>query len=271
MIAALTKGYAPFTLPQDLHVWNLLLPGAEILLAAWIVSNVFRRAAWLISIMIFSSFALIAFVSAAGGKQSCDCFGTIRVNPWITFGLDAIMITSLLMWRHLDPSIQDSPRGVRHTSMIIAIGVAVMMAFWYPNRRNFEQSATAYPLSPHTSLVLDPSAWTNKPFPLISHIQRGQQLRRDEWLVLFYHHDCPKCQAALINLNTEAGRAATDQKHYAAIEVPPFGPVEDDLVRPPVVSLRLTDQNWFMETPRLIHLSNGIVTSVEEVKNLDDP
>jgi len=60
---------------------------------------------------------------------------------------------------------------------------------------------------------------------ILEYIDTGDKLSNGNWLVLFYHHDCPDCAEAIkryeqMGLNLR-GRA--DFLRIAFIEVPPYG------------------------------------------------
>jgi hypothetical protein len=71
----------------------------EAFLGLWLLAGIYPRGAWLGA---FGVFAILAGVSGYLGilqEPSCGCFGTIAVNPWITFAVDAVALGALWRWR----------------------------------------------------------------------------------------------------------------------------------------------------------------------------
>ena len=72
---------------------------SEILFALILVVDIWRQWTWLLSLLGFSAFAVISMIKGLSGESSCGCFGTITVNPWITLGLDLVIVACLAVFR----------------------------------------------------------------------------------------------------------------------------------------------------------------------------
>jgi len=116
--------------------------------------------------------------------------------------------------------------------------------------------------------VLEPESWIGKELPILDYIDIGEKLRKGNWLVLFYHYDCPDCVAAIEKLNKtryeiQDARYSTGhltvELNIAFIEVPPYG--KDQVIAgSPCVSGRLADvKEWFVTTPAVVLLTDGQV------------
>ncbi|MCI0499173.1 MAG: hypothetical protein L0Y36_05785 [Planctomycetales bacterium] len=61
----------------------------EFALGVWMVSGLFRKAAWIAGTLAYLCFIFVTLTKAMLGAESCGCFGQIHVNPWITlFSID---------------------------------------------------------------------------------------------------------------------------------------------------------------------------------------
>ena len=56
----------------------------EFALGAWMVSGLFRKAAWLAGTLCYFFFIFVTLGKALLGYESCGCFGQIHVDPWMT-------------------------------------------------------------------------------------------------------------------------------------------------------------------------------------------
>ena len=116
--------------------------------------------------------------------------------------------------------------------------------------------------------VLEPETWLGKELPILEYIDIASLLEKGNWLILFYHHDCPDCIEAIPKYEQIARELAGNEDflRIALIEVPPYGPT---LLTPgsPCIPGRLTDKKqWFITTPAVILLENGTVQNSWEEK-----
>jgi hypothetical protein len=68
----------------------------ELSLGIWLISGLFRKAAWLAGTLAFLGFIGVTFSKGLMGLESCGCFGQIHVNPWLTLGLIDVPMFLLL-------------------------------------------------------------------------------------------------------------------------------------------------------------------------------
>jgi len=97
-----------------------------------------------------------------------------------------------------------------------------------------------------------------------------QRLAEDEWIVVLYHLGCASCQEAIPKYEKLARQSAehAGSPRVALIEVPAYG--EAKSVRLPSdvpwVLGRLSKQKeWFVETPTVLLLRNGLVNPAEGI------
>ncbi len=53
-------------------------------LGIWLVSGLFRKAAWLLGVLALFVFLADTLYKALADAESCGCFGSVEVDPWIT-------------------------------------------------------------------------------------------------------------------------------------------------------------------------------------------
>lgn len=68
----------------------------EFALGVWMVSGLFRKAAWIAGTLAFFGFIFVTIFKIVTGAESCGCFGQIQVDPQITLFVMDIPIFLLL-------------------------------------------------------------------------------------------------------------------------------------------------------------------------------
>ncbi len=72
----------------------------EFALGVWMVSGLFRKAAWLAGTIAYFGFIGVTLYKALIGAESCGCFGRVEVDPWITlFAVDVPFALLLVIFR----------------------------------------------------------------------------------------------------------------------------------------------------------------------------
>ena len=106
IIAAVLKGCQLLTVPMaNNDIWSyrpflILTVEFELALAIWLLSGLFKKAAWLAVLSCFALFSVITFYKAITGYASCGCFGSVHVNPWITLlAIDLHAVIALSIFR----------------------------------------------------------------------------------------------------------------------------------------------------------------------------
>jgi len=298
LTAAVLKGWQLLTEPvANNDIWSyrpflILTVEFELALAIWLLSGLFKKAAWLVTLLCFSVFSAITLYKGITGAETCGCFGSVHVNPWITlFAIDLPAVITLSIFRpglsflpvlsflltllsfpckresiktiglNLLTPLPSAPRFAMTAFLTIAIlGIsAPILAFNEP-----AMVTSSYE-------VLEPETWVGRKLPILEHIDIAESLRKGTWLVLFYHYDCPDCGTAIPKYENMARDLAgnEDFMQIALIAVPPYGqpPVSEDC---PCVLGRLAEtKEWFVTTPAVALLTDGRVTSAWEEKTPD--
>ncbi len=298
LAAAVLKGWQLLTEPvANNNIWSyrpflILTVEFELALAIWLLSGLFKKAAWLVTLLCFSAFSAITLYKGITGAESCGCFGSVHVNPWITlFAIDLPAVIALSIFRpglslrsilafplallsfpwkresiktigrNLLGPLPSVPRFVVTVFLaVIVLGIsAPILAFNEP-----PQITSRYE-------VLEPETWVGQKLPILEHIDIADSLKTGTWLILLYHYDCPDCDTA-VPMYEQMARELEGNEDFlqiALIAVPPYGqgPVNESC---PCTLGRLAEtKEWFVTTPAVALLTDGRVTSAWEEKAPD--
>ncbi len=274
LIAAVLKAYQLFTDPalgmlHGSHWLQAALVDYELLLALWLLSGIGLRWGRRIALVTFLGFGYYAFFLGLSGKASCGCFGKVHVNPWWTFGIDAALTFLLIIWKPQRREDSDSDSGyLQFTGRVCLIVAAVSAVIGVPAlslavRRPGLDSSIESALAHSRFVLLEPEKWTGKPFLLTDYIDmtERERLSHGSWIVVFYRHDCPKCQQAHPQYErlAEQVRSADEETNIAMIELPPYGPSVLATI-PFCHHGRLNEsKEWLITTPAEVRITNGRV------------
>jgi hypothetical protein len=107
LAAAVMKGYQLLTEPVvNKDIWAnrafmIFTVEFEIALGIWLLSGVFKKLSWLAALLCFSLFSIITLYKGISGADSCGCFGSAKINPWITLSaIDIPAVIALLICGH---------------------------------------------------------------------------------------------------------------------------------------------------------------------------
>ncbi len=291
LAAAVLKGWQLLTEPTaNNNIWSyrpflILTVEFELALAIWLLSGLFKKAAWLAGFMCFSAFSAITLYKAITGADSCGCFGSVHVNPWITlFAIDLPAVLSLSIFRpglSFPPALsflrkQESMKNLvkEFLTPLPSIPRFTMTAFLTFATLGISTPILAFNEPPQITSsyeVLEPKTWVGKELPILEHIDIAESLKKGTWLLLLYHYDCPDCARAVPKYEQIARdlEGNEDFLQIALIAVPPYGqgPVSEDT---PCLGGKLAEtKEWFVTTPAVALLTDGKVTSVWEEKAPD--
>jgi hypothetical protein len=244
---------------------RILLIQAEWVLALWLISGVYMKAAWGTAIGVLAVFAGVSFYQGVQGRESCGCFGFFEVHPWITFTVDVTLVLLLLLWPPRGESVWPGRwrRGVLAGAGIVAVAVVVptmwSMAMYEPGRLEADGRIAG----DERYVDLRPEEWEGRRFGLLDHIDIGGELERGRWSVMFYSYRCPLCHGAISELvgHAEAHPDWEAVERIVLIEMPPYGPMaeEAEMRRLFKVGRVKDDRQWFMVTPTVVRLEDGRV------------
>jgi len=232
----------------------------ELALGIWLLSDIFKKLAWLAALVCFVMFSVITLYKGISGADSCGCFGSVKVNPWITlFAIDAPASLALIFFRPKEVTLshirkpfellKPLPSRLYFVSIFI-LGIITLVVTLPVLALNEPAKVT------QSYEVLEPNTWIGKPLPIIEYIDIGDKLKTGNWLVLFYHYDCHDCINAIEKLNNAKHQIQNENCNVVIIEIPPYG---GQLKTPFVYGRLLNVKEWFITTPVMILLKDSKV------------
>lgn len=256
----------------------------EFFLAATLLTGFARRLTWLAATVTFFVFTAVTLYRGLIGDSSCGCFGTVEINPWITLTLDILLLVLLLAF-HPSPLIAANtadPAAIRLTRrgfllrtvpatvfVIIAGTIAVIGAV---NYRPAALSDSGQIVGENRFVLLNPTAWLNKPFPLAPHIQLDRPFMQGNWVLVLHRRNCQDCEKLMPEVKSLAITAAADAAgiQIAVVEMPPYSPPDSSLAvaMPNILHGRLSAvRDWFAATPLVVGLCDGHVVFAQDSAN----
>jgi hypothetical protein len=71
----------------------------ELALGLWLLLGRAKVTAWVVAVLLFGNFAILNLLAVWNGQSDCGCFGAVKVNPWLTLGLNMVVLGLLLCFR----------------------------------------------------------------------------------------------------------------------------------------------------------------------------
>ncbi len=236
----------------------------------------------LAGIVMLTSFIPVLVGDVALGASSCGCFGAVQIPPWVTLVTDGIFLI-LLIFLARGVQALTTPRSLP-TWQVVAVGVWSILSFAVafgltsagstPVIDDVQHGTVAasgpvegYYLPSYAEwegsrfLDLDVAAWIRG---LPEDIEEGQQY------LFFYRKDCEHCHELMemffadeLPLPTTAV-AVPERGGYPTVGIQPFVCGECRLAELPA------GVDWFIQTPALVRLADGVVQCAAEV-TADNP
>ena len=256
LYSALMKGWELSTVPVlgsgllYARWFNALVVIGELGLGLCLLTQFLPRLKWLTMISLFMIFTFVSAYEWFSGASKCTCFGSASIPPQWTCGLDIAIVICLVF---IQPPVSESPAPKRFT--LYALGTVWMLAvsifllgFCSVEKRSISSLGTEFTgIDGRKTISLLPEMW-NGPLPILGFLEPVEtrlRLEEGEWTVVFYHHDCPKCQKVIAELVKEGITSVV------CIEVPPFG--RSDFIPEGFLKTRLTSRwEWSIETPLVV-------------------
>lgn len=275
LTAAVLKGHELLTTPMaNADIWSnrnfmIFQVEFELALGIWLLSGLFKRASWLVTLGCFALFCGVTLYKALAGFGSCGCFGNVHVNPWITlFAVDLPAVVLLAIFRpkfeiqrilHIPHWLEPLPK-LSVMALVFMIGLSAVAVNSLVLILNEPTMVTA------EYEVLEPATWIGKELPILEHIDIGEQLKTGNWLVVLYHHDCPSCADAIPKIENMARdlEGNEDFLQFAFVEMPPHGLTGNNLVgRDSSCVHGKIDavKEWLVATPVFLILSDKIAVN----------
>jgi len=262
----------------------------ELGLGIWLVSGLFRKAAWLLAVLAFGLFIGVTLQKGLIGAESCGCFGRVQVNPWITLSaIDIPLFLLLLIFQPKGLKLLPPPWpsakhffGVAVPAFILLAVVEPVLIFNKPpdKTNKYEvvkpqdwttKKPAAEPQTSQKQAGKEPAAQMQtgeKPvveeWPMLKHIDIADSLKTGIAVVLLYHFDCPNCREA-IPLYDQMCRdlsGGEDAIRFAFVEIPPYCQEQDSPIPPGTVCLtgKLdASKEWYIATPLVVLMQDGSV------------
>lgn len=201
------------------------------------------------------------------GYTSCGCFGRATVNPWVVAALDFSALLALLIFPPprscssvIRPAFPTSlPSLLAAAASPLLLGAA-LTGFAHITPLTVHGNASGTPFT-----VLTPDDWLGTRFPLFEYLRTDESLANGSKSLLFYQPDCPKCRDAVsyychVSSRPSDGRIVPIFLIDLSLEPSHKGDFADDCAA--CVAADLTPHQWFMQTPVLVWLNDGIVTDI---------
>jgi len=235
-----------------------------------------------VGIAMLGSFLPVLIGDVAMGASSCGCFGAVQIPPWVTLVTDLFFLGSLLFVAHGVPALK-IPRSLS-TWRVVAVGLwsvlSVALAFGLTSSgtpvdgSDIDTNPVAARGPDQGYYLPDYSTWVGQPFleldiaawvrGLPDDLEQGQQY------VLFYRMDCEHCHELMEFFFAEelasptTAVAVPEKAGFPTIGVQPFVCQECRRAELP------SGVDWFMQTPVLVKLGDGVVECAAEV-TADNP
>lgn len=235
----------------------------------------------LAGIVMLGSFLPVLIGDVALGASSCGCFGAIQIPPWVTLTTDLAFLAALIF---LDRGVQalKTPRALP-TWRIIAVGLwtilSVAVAFGCTRSGNSADSAKGQAAAIAASgpaegyYLPDYAAWQGRRFLDLDVaawiLGLPEDLELGQHYVLFYRVDCEHCHELMeLFFADEIAPPATavavpEKAGFPAVGLQPFVCGSCRLAELPA------GVDWFMQTPVLVKLTEGVVECAAEVTAAD--
>ena len=283
LTAARLKAYQLATVPSlgngllDTRWLNILVVEFELFFGIWLLFGMLPKWTWFASLACFTVFATVSFCKVAIGADSCGCFGTVRVNPWITFTMNVCIVVVLFTCRpagislriraFLDELIAEH-RWRRVTIMIaswVLLAVPMMAAVTSVSENSMAELGTEFiGANGQKTILLEPEHWIGKEFPLLNYITPVKVIDHQVWLVLFFTNECSVCRESLARMEDLSAEFSNDRTfpNLAAIEVPsqkPFLSPSRGNIRYGQMNLR---SSWKIHPPFILLIDDYEVKAV---------
>ena len=240
----------------------------ELGLGIWLVSGLFRKAGWLLSLIAFAGFIGITLYKWWTGAASCGCFGVVHVKPWITLtAIDIPLFVLLAIFRPKGERLLPPPwPSTKHffgvaIPTFIVLGIIIPVLFFNKPPDTTDKYEVIKPENWPIGNSSDPNNPTNK-WPLLAHIDIADKISAGFVVAFLYHYDCPECRQAIPGFEqiNQSLAGTPDITGVAFIEIPPYGSIDENPVKPDTTCLsgKLdTSKKWFVKTPLIVLLKNS--------------
>jgi hypothetical protein len=237
----------------------------------------------LVGIVTLGAFLPVLASDVLLGAASCGCFGAVEIHPGFTLAVDLGFLLGLILLGRGERRLALTPKlktsGVILTGLWSMIGVVVAFGFaggaqsdGAPLAGNPADGGSAMAAALPTDGYYFPQYenWLGQPFSGIEIASwiRGlpEDLDAGQQYVIFYRKDCEHCHELLelyfsedLPLPTTA-IAVPERDGFPTENIQPFSCSECRVAELPA------GIDWFMNTPVLVRLADGVVECAAEVE-----
>jgi hypothetical protein len=234
-----------------------------------------------IGILMLAAFVPVLVGDLALGASSCGCFGAVQIPPWVTLVTDLFFLFSLVVIARGVPQL--AYRSTIPAWRVVAAGLlsvaAVAAAFGLTAEGNGNGNGLPAPgdiesPGPAEGYYLpEYSSWIGREFRSLELsswiVGLPDDLDQGPQYVMFYRKDCEHCHELMevffsdrLPLPTTA-IAVPERFGYPTENVQPFVCGECRLAELPA------GYDWFLQTPVLVKLTDGVVECAAEVTAAD--
>jgi hypothetical protein len=205
-------------------------------------------------------------IKGVSGEDSCGCFGTVTVNPWITVGFDAAIVGLLAVFRgRLGWSFPPLDRKKTLTALIawLALAVPALFAMLSLKQQPHATLGTEFiGADGRITVMLEPDMWVGKMFPLWDNVDDAsrQLLEKGEWNIVISRKQCEECKRLIERLGTAVPLALLE------LDDDSMGTTMHSDIQSMVSvtgSLEIAPL-WVILTPLLIKCQDGVCVSIGE-------
>ncbi len=240
----------------------------EIALGLWLLTGLYPKVLRFFALGCFAIFFVVALAQVISGKTSCGCFGKVPVHPWYTLVFDLTAVAIIWRWQ---PKKKLSLITKLHRCRLVSLFFFFLLVL--PGALALGYYALI--LDDTHIIVLEPKTWVGQTFPLTKHINIHDNLKIGQWTVLLYHNDCPQCHEVIRFFKQHVAGLSNrnETRKIALIEMPPHRNLYSNptLFNSPIIFGRLRDDfRWFVSTPVIIQINNGVVKSTVHGKEKNE-
>lgn len=232
------------------------------------------------AIVMLAAFMPVLVGDLLLGASSCGCFGAVSVSPWVTLVMDVTFFIGLLVLGRGEERLRLTPNVA--TSRVVALGLwtilSIVLAFGtrapslsgpVTDDAGNPGAGTENSLPADAYYLPDYPSWIGRPFADLDIASWVRGLPGDiasgSQYVIFYRKDCEHCHELMMLYFSGSLPAPT-----TAVAVPErTGFPSENLQTFPCVECRKAELpagvDWFLQTPVLVRLFDGIVECASEV------
>ena len=173
---------AGYSIPPWLTVAAVQL---ELLVAAALVFGCWQWWSLRLTGGLFSVFAAFSLYRAVAGYESCGCFGAVKVNPWITFVLDLVVLgclgVAVKRFGKADRPREDARRAGRAAAAYVFAGSPILAIMLWTGPTTLGSNGGL--VKSGEFVILDPEGWIGEAFPLTAYLSPEVDVTRGDWTV----------------------------------------------------------------------------------------